>query len=230
MTSNKEQTQQRKTIPILFEDEHFIAFNKPAGVLVIPSPKKEKHTLIERVNEQYAQDQEWNLHPCHRLDKDTSGIILFAKGKKIQQLMMEEFKERQVKKTYIAFVYGRIEQERGEIKSIIQDQGHLTYNRSKAGKMAITQFQVIERRKNFTIVEVNLLTGRTNQIRVHFKSKGHPLVGDRKYTVVKKYSAKFKRTALHASYLQWMCPMSQKKIQVVCPLAEDMETFLKENK
>ena len=90
----------RKTVPKLYEDAHVIVFDKPAGLLVIPTPQREDYTLVNIVNAQYAQDQDWRLPPCHRLDRETSGAIIFAKGKSVQRRLMDLFKRRVIKIRY----------------------------------------------------------------------------------------------------------------------------------
>jgi len=109
-------------IDILYEDDHYIVFDKPAGLLVIPTPKNERKTLVNIVNQQYAgQKDSVKLHPCHRIDRETSGVIIFAKGKRNQKLMMDLFKRRAVEKKYIAFVHGRLPLKRGEFRKPVKD-------------------------------------------------------------------------------------------------------------
>jgi len=106
----------------LFEDQQYVVFNKPAGLLVIPTPKNEQRTLVNIVNQQYASEHElWKLHPCHRIDRETSGVILFSKGKKFQKLMMDLFKQRLVTKKYIAFVHGRLSLDHGEFQKPVKN-------------------------------------------------------------------------------------------------------------
>ena len=225
----------KNPLEVLYEDKFYMAFNKPPGLLVIPSPKKEKNTLISIVNEQFpSNDNEGKLHPCHRLDRDTSGVILFARGKKNQQMLMEEFHRRQVQKIYIAFIQGQLKKSAGEIKSAIQDSEERRFTRrsfssTQSGKMSITRYKVLTLKKNFSVVEVCPVTGRTNQIRIHFSEIGHPLVGERKYAFGKDYALKFRRTALHARDLKWIHPIDKKQIQVSSPLPQDMEQFLQKN-
>ena len=225
----------KNPLEVLYEDKFYMAFDKPAGLLVIPSPKKEKNTLISIVNEQFpSNDNEGKLHPCHRLDRDTSGVILFARGKKNQQMLMEEFHRRQVQKIYIAFIQGRLKKSVGEIKSAIQDLDERRFTRrsfssTQSGKMSITRYKVLTLKKNFSVVEVYPVTGRTNQIRIHFSEIGHPLVGERKYAFGKDYALQFRRTALHARDLKWIHPIDKKQIHVSSPLPQDMEQFLQKN-
>ena len=206
-----------------------MAFDKPAGLLVIPTPQNESNTLVNIVNHQHKNDH-WKLHPCHRLDRETSGVILFAKGKHNQQLAMEAFLKKAVKKIYLAFVQGRMQKPSGEIRSNIRDLEQKKFRKYSQGQFAVTRYKVLEFRKLFSIVEIEPVTGRTNQIRIQFKQIGHPIIGDRKYSFARDYSIKFRRTALHARTLAWTNPATHKFIKITAPYPEDMEVFLARNR
>ncbi len=218
-----------KAIPVLFEDDCFVVFEKPSGTLTIPTPRGEKNTLDRIVNEELPKDKEreYHLHPCHRLDRETSGAIIFAKGKKNQQSMMNLFKHKGVKKKYVALVQGRMKRLVGEIKSAIKDFSDNRFRREARGKLAITRFKVIEVRHTYSIVEVSPLTGRTNQVRIHFSEIGHPLLGERQYAFGKDYALKFRRIALHASEIEWMHPLTHRPVKIVSELPADMENFIR---
>lgn len=217
-------------IKVLFEDSHFVVFDKPPGLLVIPTPKNEKHTLTELVNRDFAPaDGAYRLHPCHRLDRDTSGIIIFAKGKKNQQLMMELFHRKSIVKKYTAFVHGRLTAGQGELRSKIADFEQKKFHRHTAGKAAVTRYKVKSIKRHYTIIEVQPVTGRTNQIRIQFSEFGFPLVGERKYAFARDFALKFRRTALHAGEIGFPHPVSHKFIKIVSPLHEDMVNFMTEN-
>ena len=207
---------------IVYEDEQIIVVDKPSGMLVIPTPKKETNTLTDLLNRELDERGiEANAYPCHRLDRETSGLIIYAKGKSIQQMMMEEFRKRVVKKTYIAFVNGRITKDFDIIRKRI-------YNRNKnRSDEAVTKYKTLERREGFTILEVEPVTGRTNQIRIHFKETGHPLIGESLFAFRKDFKLKFKRVALHASYIRFAHPVTKKSLEFSAPMPGDMETFLK---
>lgn len=214
-------------IEILYEDDNYIVFNKPAGLLVIPTPQKEKRTLDSIVNEQYVDPKSTSkLHPCHRLDRETSGVIVFAKGKAAQKLMMDIFKQREIKKKYIAFVRGVLKNDNGEIKRAVNDLDQRKFNKNSTAKLAITRYKVIERRDKFTVVDVELVTGRTNQIRIHFSQIGYPLIGERKYAKGSESTVKFKRVALHASSLECINPITKKKIVVRTEIPQDMQKIM----
>lgn len=216
-------------IDIVYEDQGYIVFNKPSGIVVIPTPKKETRTLVSLVNQQFKQ-ADCLLHPCHRLDRDTSGLIIFAKGKKHQQWMMNCFKERKISKRYIALVQGCLDKKKGSFLKSIKDFDSRKYGGGGKPQKAETQYSVLETKNDFSVVSVVPVTGRTNQIRIHFAEAGHPLLGERKYSFAKDYKLKFRRTALHAQRLEWDSPFESKKIIIHIPLPDDMNSFLKQCK
>ena len=205
-------------LSVLFEDEWLLAVDKPAGLLTIPTPKKEKRTLTSILNEDLKErGLGYRLHPCHRLDRDTSGVILYAKGKSIQQKMMQLFQQRKVKKAYLAFVQGHLPHARGEINSPIE------------GQASLTRYIVIEKRSDFSIIEVMPVTGRTNQIRIHLKSIGHPLVGEDKYAFRRDFKLRAKRACLHAGELSFTHPVTNNQISLRAELPQDLRRFLEEH-
>lgn len=215
-----------KTIQVLYEDDCLVVFDKPSGVLVIPSPKKETNTLFDLVNANITSSK---LHPCHRLDRDTSGVIVFAKGKHNQQLMMSEFQHMAVQKKYIAFVRGRMERPQGEIRIPIKDFHQKKFQKHLKPKPATTRYRVVSVKKKFSVVEVTPVTGRTNQIRIHFSEVGNPLLGERIYAFGKDFDIKFRRVALHASEIKWRHPVTKQVIEIKSDLPEDMKLFLSQN-
>lgn len=220
----------KKPIKVLVDLEHYIVFDKPSGLLVIATPRKEENTLVNIVNYQYKKSNEQiRLYPCHRLDRDTSGVIIFAKDKRHQQLMMEAFQKKEVKKKYIAFVHGRMQPNEGEFRKSIRHFEQNKFKRHSPSKEAVTGFRVNKHGKDFSVVEVFPLTGRTNQIRIHFSQAGHPLVGERKYAIASKYPIKFKRVALHSAEISWTDSKSRKTINIKSELPNDMEVFLARN-
>ncbi|MFH1640778.1 MAG: RluA family pseudouridine synthase, partial [Candidatus Omnitrophota bacterium] len=204
-------------IPILYEDDWLLIVDKPAGLLTIPTPKKERYTLTGILNEDFQKKGiSYRLHPCHRLDRETSGLIVYAKGKSVQKRMMELFKNKKVRKSYVAFVHGSLKPSEGRISIPIE------------GKEAVTKYNVLETKRDFTIAEVVPLTGRTNQIRIHFKKIGHPLVGESRFAFRKDYKLKAKRACLHAKHLEFIHPITQKNLSIDLELAKDLKEFLKE--
>lgn len=219
-----------RSISILYEDSYYVVFDKPSGLLVIPTPQNEQNTLVNIVNAQCVRTSgEGKLHPCHRLDRDTSGVIVFAKGKRCQRLMMDIFRRQEIKKRYIAFVHGRLERREGILKSRIQDLDQKKYYKLFKGKTALTHYKVLQQKKKFSIVEARPVTGRTNQIRIQFSEIGHPLVGERKYAVARDFPLKFRRVALHAYTVEWRHPVTKEMIKVTAKLPQDMEAFSARN-
>jgi 23S rRNA pseudouridine1911/1915/1917 synthase len=202
-------------IPVIYEDDWLLVLDKPSGLLTIPTPKNESRTLTSILNEDLKnKEASFRLHPCHRLDRETSGLIIYAKGKSIQQKMMQEFHHKKVKKAYIAFVQGRLSKNQGEIKIPIE------------GKSAVTCYRVIQQRKDFSVVEVTPLSGRTNQIRIHFKHLGHPIVGETKFAFRRDFLLRFKRLCLHAKSLEFSHPVTKKIISLNSELPKDLQEFL----
>ena len=206
-------------IPILYEDDWFLIVDKPSGLLTIPSPRNESRTLISILNtEAQHQGHAYRLHPCHRLDRETSGVIVFAKGKSVQKNMMDLFFKREVAKHYTAFVQGVPDRLDGKI------------SKSLEGAPALTRYRTLEKRSNYSVIDISPVTGRTNQIRVHFKMIGHPLVGEDKFAFRKDYALKAKRVCLHARSISFTHPVTRQAVTVEAPLAGDMRVFLERHR
>jgi 23S rRNA pseudouridine1911/1915/1917 synthase len=202
-------------IPVVFEDDWLLVVNKPAGLLSVPTPKGELRTLTSILN-QDAQERglKYRLHPCHRLDRQTSGLIVFAKGKSIEKKMAYAFRNRLVHKKYIAFVHGKLANTEGKINLGIE------------GRHALTQYRVIKQKSNYCVVEVIPVTGRTNQIRIHFKSIQHPLIGEDRFAFRKDFALRFKRLCLEAKELQFRHPVTGKGLKFSIDLAQDLKGFI----
>ncbi len=202
-------------IPIVFEDNWLLVVNKPAGLLSVPTPKHESRTLTGILNQDAERRAlKYRLHPCHRLDRETSGLLIYAKGKSIEKKMTQAFRERLVGKKYIAFVHGKLPLGQGRITSAIE------------GKTALTAYRVIQEKSNYSVVEVAPLTGRTNQIRIHFKSIQHPLVGEDKFIFRKDFALRFKRVCLEAKELNFKHPVTGKHLTISIDLAPELQNFL----
>ena len=205
-------------IPIVYEDDWLLVVNKPAGLLSVQTPKKESRTLTSILNQDAVEKElKYRLHPCHRLDRETSGLIIYAKGKSIEKKITDLFRDRLVHKKYIAFVHGKLAHPEGQISYAIE------------GKNALTKYKVIQEKSNYSVVEVISVTGRTNQIRIHFKDLQHPLVGEDKFVFRKDFALRFKRVCLHAKYLEFKHPQTGKAMVVEVPLPADMQEFLQDH-
>lgn len=202
-------------IPIVYEDDWLLIVDKPSGLLSIPTPRKESRTLTSILNEDLInKGLPYRLHPCHRLDRETSGLMIYAKGKSIQKKMMELFKRREIEKSYVAFVRGNLSKSEGQIKVFI------------GGLSAITNYKTIAKKKDFDIVEAKPLTGRTNQIRIHFKSIGHPILGETKFAFRRDFDIKAKRLCLHAQDLGFLHPVTKQYIRLHSDFPQDLKEFL----
>ncbi|HOJ64303.1 MAG TPA: RluA family pseudouridine synthase [Spirochaetota bacterium] len=202
-------------IEILYEDDWIIAVNKKAGILTIPNNKDDKNTLTSQLNELLKKrGLSLKAHPCHRLDRETSGVIIFAKGKKNQQEFMSLFHSNSVKKRYIALVRDRLDKKSGTINFKIEN------------KEAITKYNVIKEYDGYSLVDIELFTGRTNQIRIHFKMIGHPLLGESKFAFRKDFNIKFKRVALHSEEISFFHPFLRKEITITADIPPDMKKLI----
>jgi 23S rRNA pseudouridine1911/1915/1917 synthase len=202
-------------ISISYEDQWLLVVDKPAGLLVIPTPKNETHTLTNELNQKLIKEGiPYRLHPCHRLDRDTSGLIIYAKGKAVQKRMMDEFKNRKIKKAYVAFVQGELPKFQGEIRNPID------------GQSALTRYKVVKRQGGFSVVEAMPVTGRKNQIRIHFKQIGNPILGDTRFVFRRHFKVKASRLCLHAKSLEFAHPVTKEIIKIESELPEKMRGML----
>ncbi len=189
-------------IPIIYEDDYLIVIDKPAGLLVHPV-KNENNTLLDFLKNKYP-----NAQLVHRLDKDTSGLMIVAKNQKTYEWLKSQFQNRQIKKKYIALVHGILKDKKGIIaKSISKSRkrgGRQTIAPIGKRREAITRYTVIKEFSNYTLLEAMPETGRTHQIRVHLASIGHPIAGDERYKFKRQQKLeRLNRQFLHASYLQF---------------------------
>lgn len=203
------------TIPILFEDNDVIAVNKPEGLTSIPGSEKGKDTLLELLSKQYDQ----KIFVVHRLDKDVSGVMLFAKNAAAHKCLNDQFSNHTINKTYLAVVHGVLDAAKGGINKPVHQfgSGRMGVDELR-GKPSSTEFEVVERFDKFTLVKAHPRTGRKHQIRVHFYSIGHPIVGDRLYGDTASQAA-FSRMMLHASSINFKLPSGDDKT-IEAPLPE----------
>ncbi|MDD5584593.1 MAG: RluA family pseudouridine synthase [Candidatus Omnitrophica bacterium] len=205
---------------IVFEDNEVIVLNKIAKLLVVPSPKGEKYTVTSLLAQRLKQP----VYPCHRLDRETTGLLLYAKNKKIQQEIMNAFRQRQISKKYLAFVKGKMKQCQGTLRGYILDtEGRRFGERPKEAK---TNYRVMQITREFSVVELEPVTGRTNQLRIQLAKIGNPILGERKYAYGRDFTIRFKRLALHASSLAFTHPVSKKHLAFTIELPKDMHDFL----
>ncbi|MCO0597308.1 RluA family pseudouridine synthase [Peribacillus butanolivorans] len=213
-------------ISILYEDELLLIANKPAGMDTHPSQPGDTHTLINGVAYHLQNTgQTCMIKHIHRLDKNTTGAVLFAKDRLTGSMLDRMLEERKIKRTYVALVEGIIQKNEGKINEKIgRDRHHATRRRvSPTGQVAITHFQVLKRdsKKNLTLVSCTLESGRTHQIRVHFSHLNHPLAGDTLYGGKNT----FPRQALHARKIEFIHPISEEKMIIEAPFLDKPGIF-----
>jgi len=213
---------------ILYEDEFTLVVSKPAGIEVHPSEHGQRRTLAHGVAAYYEMSgQELRVRHIHRIDKDTTGPVLYAKNEFAHYQYDSAMREKRIERIYLALVEGVLPQDKGTIdKPIGQDRHHSTRRRvSETGDAAVTHYEVVERYADHTLVRLRLETGRTHQIRVHMAAIGHPLAGDGMYSGTRKLMV---RQALHGEQLIWPHPWSGEKQQVRAPLPDDFAQALEE--
>ncbi|MGD8190409.1 RluA family pseudouridine synthase [Brevibacillus ginsengisoli] len=213
-------------VPILFEDQLFLVVNKPAGMPVHPTNPSQTGTLVQQLAA-YLEAQGATPHAVHRLDKETTGTVLIAKSSYAHQLADKLLRANELHREYLAIVTGEVSEAKGAKETINQpiarDPNHSTRRRVHPnGDAAITHYEVMESHESGSLVQVELETGRTHQIRVHFAWLGHPLLGDTLYGGKK---SGFYRAALHASKLAFTHPVTQESISVEATLPNDFQSY-----
>lgn len=196
---------------ILHEDDHIIVVNKEAGLLSIASDKENEVTAYRQLTAHVrTKDAKNRIFVVHRLDRDTSGVMMFAKSEKVQQLMQNAWQDIVKERSYVALVEGAVKKPEGTITSWLRESSTLKMYSSSVpndGLHAVTHYKLLQAGRAFSLLEVHLETGRKNQIRVHMQDIGHPVVGD------KKYGSKAKpigRLGLHARILAFEHPITGK--------------------
>lgn len=212
----------RNRLKILYEDKHLLVVDKPSKLLTVATEKEKNKTLYHQVFA-YLKAKNQKVFIVHRLDRDTSGLVLFAKSEKVKQMIQDRWQE--VIRKYIAVVYGKVNN-KGEIHNYLSESKTLiTYISNKEkGKEAITRYNLVDynEKLNISLVDIEILTGRKNQIRVHMNSIKHPILGDMKYGDKK---LKQNRMYLHAYYLSFYHPIRKENIIVKTYIPKEFIRF-----
>ncbi len=194
-------------VRVLFEDRHLIVVDKPEGLLSVATDFQTHHTLHAVLKRRLPRLQ---VYPVHRLDRETSGVIVFAYTETAKEGLKKQFATHQIIRKYQGLVEGGLTKEEGTWESnLFDDANYVVKSTTKGGKRAVTHFKVTEQRGKCTLVGFKLETGRKNQIRVHCSEAGHPIAGDKKYGA---QSNPFKRLCLHAVFLEFDHPVTGKKL------------------
>ncbi|HMQ03562.1 MAG TPA: RluA family pseudouridine synthase [Pyrinomonadaceae bacterium] len=244
-------------LDIVFEDEYLAVVNKPAGMVVHPGSGISSGTLANALAHHFGyrisdlellgdteqtkiQDLKSKIGLVHRLDKDTSGLIVIAKNEETHEALSEQFRRRIVQKTYVALVHGSPDQNSGTIdRPIARDRWHRTKMTVAAnGRHALTMWKVRQRFEKCTLLEVEIKTGRTHQIRVHLASINHPVVGDATYNEgrdntianpdIRRAVEKLNRFFLHAEHLAFTHPHTGERISLNCELPPELKSLLEQ--
>ena len=209
-------------MPIVYEDDSIVVVDKPAGLLTIATESEREKTayafLRARANSKRPPEK---IFIVHRLDREASGLIVFAKTVEAKEYLQSQIKDHSAGRVYSAVVDGKVVPDEFTIRSFLEEnRAHRVYSTSKggAGKLAITHVRVLRRNKNTTVAEIRLETGRKHQIRVHLAERGHPIVGDKFYGAGKTKSS---RLALHGGRLEFRHPATGKRLTFDSPAPKE---------
>lgn len=218
---------------VAFEDRHLVVVEKAAGILTVPTVRREKDTLVHQVGRHFGRGQRGPAHAfiVHRLDADTSGLLVFARTDAVAQALKQQFADHKPEREYAAIVAGVLPQDRGTFRSHLatdEDLDQYSTDDPGAGKLAVTHYEVLQRLRGATYVRVRLETGRRNQIRVHFAEAGHPVLGDLRYEarLARHPAWRYPRLALHARTLGFRHPVTGAPVRVTTELPHEFSAFL----
>ena len=221
-------------LEILYEDSALLVINKPAGLLAVPLPRKDEPSVYDQVEHHLRPRGKRRPLVVHRIDRDTSGLVVFAKNAAAQERLKAQFRRREPERVYLAVVYGHPDPETGrwsdrlfwDRESLIQKQ---TYTSDPRGKDAISDYRVVDRFDGASLIEVRLVTGKRNQIRLQSRLRGHTLVGEQRYIYgpAEIRPIDFPRQALHAWKLGFRHPDDERELRFEAPLPDDMEALIR---
>jgi 23S rRNA pseudouridine1911/1915/1917 synthase len=228
-------------IPILYEDKNLLAVNKPSGLVIHTDGRTKEEALTDWLKKKYPETEKVGeplkigtgetikrFGIVHRIDRETSGVVLIAKNQKTYDFLKKQFLDREIEKAYHAVVYGDMRYDEGIINlGIGRDKAD--FRRRATGKAvrgeereAVTHYKTLARKQKISLVEANPRTGRTHQLRVHFADMGHGIIGDKLYGVAKKAPINIGRLALHAYAIEFTLP-DGKWLKIIAPYPTDFE-------
>ena len=223
ISKNPIKTKNRKNIPIIYEDNEFLVINKPYGLLSIPSDTEKNSTAIRMVMDYVqAKDKHNRIYLVHRIDKETSGVLMFCKNEKIRDLLMDNWNDLVIKRGYFAIVEGHMEEKEKTIVNYLRknklDLMYVVKHGGEGAYRAITSYKVLKENKKYSLLDVNIKTGRKNQIRVTLVSLGHYVLGDDKYGEPEN---PINRLCLHAYELSFKHPITGKIYKFDAPTPKE---------
>ena len=219
---------------LLYEDSSVLVINKPAGLLTVPLPSQpDEPSLLDQIKHHLRSHKKSTTLVVHRIDRDTSGIVVFAKTPEAQRNLKDQFERRTAGRVYLAVVYGRPKPERGAWRDfLVWDQDELRQKRAerrdKKAKEAVCHYSTLETFSGAALIEVSLVTGKRNQIRVQAGLRGHPLVGEKKYVYepAPRDRIKFGRQALHAHRLKFQHPVNDRPMSFEVAPPDDFQELI----
>ncbi|HBV87671.1 MAG TPA: RNA pseudouridine synthase [Desulfosporosinus sp.] len=221
--------QQPQGLTIVWEDPHIAIIEKQAGLLSIATETEKELTAYSILSEHVKKrDPRNKIFVLHRLDRETSGVMMFAKSEKVQQMLQKAWKEAVLERTYIVVVEGPVTKEEGTITSwLTESKAFIMYSSRTPndGQKAITHYRVLKKNKHYSLLEVKLETGRKNQIRVHMKDIGHSVIGDKKYGAIKQPIA---RLGLHARVLAFKHPITGEEVRYETAIPQEFLNLFKQ--
>jgi len=219
-------------LEVIYEDDDLAIINKQAGLVVHPAPGNRQHTLVNALLSRFKELSDINKNRpgiVHRLDKETSGLLVIAKNNDSHLKLSRQFAQHSIQRKYIAIVMGRTEFDEDVIELPIGrhplKRKNMAVSFTENSKYAKTHYRTLKRGKEFSLLELRPFTGRTHQLRVHLASLGHPILGDTKYGK----AGFFPRLALHAQEIGFLHPATGKLVNFVSPLPDGFRDFIKEN-
>ncbi len=217
-----------RRIKLVYEDDDIIVVNKGYGLLSMGTDKVKDGTAYSIVRDYIKwQDPRNKLFIVHRLDRDTSGLMMFAKNEQAKETMQHNWNNMVLNRKYLAVVEGKVEENEGSVRSYLaetsQYEVYSTQNPDE-GQLAVTRYRTLKRKGGYSLLEVELDTGRKNQIRVHMKDLGHPIAGDRKYGAK---SSPIHRLALHAQTLRFVHPVTRREMNFETPIPTSFASMVK---
>ena len=207
-------------VRVIWEDQDLVVIEKKSGLLTVPTgPNRREKTAQDIVNDYvYAQDGHSHAYVCHRLDQYTSGILIFAKNSEAQQILRNEWNTHVIERKYTAVCEGYPEKEEGEIRSYLKENNAMkvySTDNPEEGKLSVTRYKVVRRMGDYCLMDIQILTGRKNQIRIHMSDLGCPIAGDKKYGAVSNPCG---RLMLHNHVLQFIHPMTHENLRFELPI------------
>lgn len=217
-----------RRVKLVYEDDDIIVINKGYGLLSMGNDKIKDGTAYSIIREYIkTKDPRNKLFIVHRLDQHTSGLMVFAKSIEAKEALQHNWNNMVLRRQYVCVVEGKVLQPQGEVRGLLAENSqHIVYvtDDPKVGKPALTRYSVVKSANGYTLLEVELETGRKNQIRVHMKELGHPIVGDRKYGAK---TSPINRLALHAMTLRFVHPITKKLMDFSTPVPNSFQSMVK---